>query len=198
MKLIGLTGGIASGKTMVTDYLISLGAPVVDADVVSRRITELGSPVLQEIAEAFGADCLDENGGLRRQKLAQMIFEDADNRLKLNRITHPRITEAIRSEIEQYRSEGKAAVIYSAPLLLEAGRNNMTDEVWIVALDPEEQIKRLMARDGIDEEAAKKRLKAQSSLEEKLALADKVIDNNGSREASMAQVKALWEEASGA
>ena len=117
MKLIGLAGGIASGKTMITDYLVSLGAPVVDADVISRRMTELGSPVLREIAEAFGEDCLDENGGLRRQKLAQMIFDNTDNRLKLNQIMHPKITAATREEIEKYRSEGKTAVIYSVAVI---------------------------------------------------------------------------------
>ena len=197
MKLIGLTGGIASGKTMITDYLASLGAPVVDADVISRRLTEPGSPVLKEIAGTFGESCLDEKGHLRRQYLGQLIFSDPENRMKLNRIMHPMISRGIREELDRLEDAGEPAVIYSAPLLLEGGGKGMTDEVWLVALDPEEQIRRLMARDGIDAEAAEKRLGAQASLAEKLAKADKVIDNNGSREEAEKQAKAMWEEACG-
>ena len=197
MKLIGLAGGIASGKTMITDYLMSLGAPVVDADIVSHRITEPGSPVLREIAEAFGEDCLDENGHLRRKALGRIIFNDAESRLRLNQIMHPKISAAIREEIEGYEAAGEPAVIYSAPLLLEGEGKGMTDIVWLVAIDPAEQMRRLMARDGIGADEAAKRLRAQSSLEEKLAKADKVIDNNGSRKAAKAQAKALWEEIRG-
>ena len=198
MKLIGLTGGIASGKTMVTDYLRSLGAPLVDADEVSRAITADGSPVLAEIAEAFGADCLDEKGSLRRKMLAGLIFDNAENREKLNGIIHPKVTAAMQAALAAYEKAGETVAIYAAPLLLEAGGSAMYDAIWVVALDPEEQLRRLMARDGIDEEAARKRLDAQTSLAEKLAKADKVIDNNGSREEAMAQAKALWEDACGA
>ncbi|MCL2166172.1 MAG: dephospho-CoA kinase [Clostridiales bacterium] len=197
MKLIGLAGGIASGKTMITEYLTGLGAPVVDADVISRRITEPGSPVLRDIAEAFGEDCLDEEGCLRRKELGRIIFGNPESRLRLNRIMHPRISERIQEEIRKYQDAGEPVILYSAPLLLEGGSKGMTDEVWLVALEPKEQIRRLMDRDGINEEEAAARLRAQSSLEEKLALADKVIDNNRSREEAMAQAKALWEEACG-
>ena len=197
MKLIGLTGGIASGKTMITDYLAALGAPIVDADAISRRLTAPGSPVLKEIAEALGSDCLDEHGHLNRKKLAQLIFDDTANRLKLNQIMHPRISDATQAELKALADAGMPCAIYSAPLLLEGGGNSMADEIWIVALDPQEQIRRLMDRDGIDEEAARKRLAAQSSLAEKLARADRVIDNNGSRESAQGQAKALWEESCG-
>jgi dephospho-CoA kinase len=117
--------------------------------------------------------------------------------MKLNRIMHPKISRGIREELDRLEDAGEPAVIYSAPLLLEGGGKGMTDEVWLVALDPEEQIRRLMARDGIDAEAAEKRLGAQASLAEKLAKADKVIDNNGSREEAEKQAKAMWEEACG-
>ena len=195
MKLIGLTGGIASGKTMITDYLRSIGAPVVDADEVSRGITEPGKPVLQEIAAAFGEDCLDEQGHLRRQKLGEMIFSNEENRLRLNAIMHPKITEAILEAIKALDEAGEPAAIYSAPLLLEGKGTNIADEVWLVALDLEEQVRRLMQRDNIDQEAALQRIHAQASLEDKLALADKVIDNNGSPEEAKEQAKRLWEEA---
>ncbi|MDR0469880.1 MAG: dephospho-CoA kinase [Peptococcaceae bacterium] len=195
MRLIGLAGGIASGKTMVTDYLVSLGAPVVDADVISRSITAPGSPVLKEIATAFGDEYLDGEGNLLRKKLGELIFNDRESRLRLNQITHPHISRIIRDEINQHRDEGAPIVIYSAPLLLEGGSGSMTDEVWLVALEPREQIRRLMGRDGITEEEAKARLGSQSSLEEKMSLADKVIDNSGTPEETREQVMALWEDA---
>ena len=197
MRIIGLTGGIASGKTLVTDYLAALGAPVVDADVASRNLAAPGSPVLKEIAAAFGDEYLDGEGRLLRKKLGDLIFHHKEQREKLNRIMHPHIGKAIQEEIKRHEEEGAPVIVYSAPLLLEGGGGAMADEIWVVALDPEEQIRRLMARDGIDEEMAKARLRSQSSLEAKLARADKVIDNNGSQEATKVQVKAMWEAACG-
>lgn len=196
MKIIGITGGIASGKTMATDYLAELGAPVVDADVISHRVTEQGSPVLAEIAAAFGEGYLDEAGNLRRQKLGDLIFNDKESRTKLNQIIHPRIGSAIQEEIKRFEDAGEPFLIFSAPLLLEGG-NAMAEEIWVVALDPEEQIRRLMARDGVNREEAEARLGSQSSLEEKLARADRVIDNNGSREEARRQIKILWETLNG-
>jgi len=197
MRLIGLTGGIASGKTMITDYLAELGAPVVDADKITHLLQAPGSPVLREIAEAFGEDCLDRDGNLDRPKLAALIFGQEEKRRRLNQIMHPRISEAIQAEIRRYADAGEAVAIFSAPLLLEGGRSGMTDEIWVVALDPAEQVRRLMDRDGISGEEAQKRLDAQSSLRDKLAYADKVIDNNGSRDEARRQARALWEEACG-
>ena len=195
MRLIGLTGGIASGKTMVTDYLAELGAPIIDADVISRELTSVGSPVLDEIAAAFGTDCLDEKGALRRQVLGQIIFNDDEARRRLNQIMHPKIRSQVLDTVEQLRQDGVALAVYAAPLLLEAGQPDLVDEVWVVALDPQEQARRLVRRDGIDQEAADRRISAQSSLETKLALADKVIDNNGSREDSLKQVLLYWNQA---
>jgi len=197
MKLIGLTGGIASGKTMITDYLMELGVPVVDADTISRNLTAPGGPALKDIAETFGEEYFDERGNLLRQKLGGLIFNDRESRLKLNQILHPKISETMRAEIKRHEDAGEAFAILSVPLLLEGGSNSMTDAVWVVALAPEEQIRRLMARDGITEEEARTRLRAQTSLEEKLAMADRVIDNNGSREEARQQAKALWEECIG-
>ena len=195
MRVIGLTGGIASGKTMITDYMRSLGAPVIDADEISRELTARGSPVLDEISSAFGDDCLDEDGNLRRRMLGKIIFEDEIGRAKLNKIMHPKIEALVKGRISEYKDAGVRAVIYSAPLLLEARHGVGVDEIWVVALEPEEQIRRLRARDGLSPEDAGKRLRAQSSLDIKLEKADKIIDNNGSREEARRQAKALWEEA---
>jgi dephospho-CoA kinase len=191
MKLIGLTGGIASGKTMITDYLMSLGVPVVDADTISRGLTAHGGSALKDIAETFGEEYFDDQGNLLRQKLGELIFNNRECRMKLNQILHPKIGETIRSEIKRHEDAGEPFAIFSAPLLLEGGSSSLTDEIWVVALKPEEQVRRLTARDGITEEEAQARLRSQSSLDEKLARADRVIDNNGSREEARQQVKAL-------
>jgi len=197
MRLIGLTGGIASGKTMITDYLRSLGAVVIDADEVSRELTKAGNPVLDEIAEAFGEDCLDESGNLRRRELGRVIFNDEAARKRLNDITHPKIEAVVKDLIKKYEDAGEKAIIYSAPLLLERGDSIEVDEIWVVALNPDAQISRMLARDGLDRDEAMKKLSAQSGLEEKLRRADKVIDNNGSPGESKRQAKALWERALG-
>ncbi len=197
MKVIGLTGGIATGKTTITDYLLSLGATVIDADSISRRLTEPGNGVLLEIAAAFGQEYLDENGSLKRKELGRLIFSDEASRLKLNQILHPKIAEGIREELARYHGMGLGAVILSAPLLFEAGLDALTDEVWLVALTPEEQIRRLMARDGVSEEEAQKRLNAQSSLQDKLAKTGRIIDNNGSPERARETARRFWEEISG-
>jgi len=194
MKLIGLTGGIATGKTMITDYLESLGAPIIDADVISRKLTEAGNPVLDEIASVFGAECLDENGALRRSVLGSIIFNDEEARQKLNNIMHPKIGARVRDEIERLRLSGVKAAIYSAPLLFEAGQQWMADEIWVIALLPDEQIRRLMLRDGVSENEARSRIHAQSSLAEKLVMAHRIIDNNGAPEAALTQVKEYWEQ----
>lgn len=197
MKVIGLTGGIATGKTTITDYLLSLGAAVIDADSISRRLTEPGNAALLEIEAAFGKEYLDEQGSLKRKELGRLIFSDEASRLKLNQILHPKIAGGIKEELARYQRAGHAAVVLSAPLLFEAGLDALTDEVWLVALAQPEQIRRLMARDGISEEEAKKRLNAQSSLQDKLAKAHRIIDNNGSSAKARETARKFWEEISG-
>jgi len=193
MRRIGLTGGIASGKTMITDYLRSLGAVVIDADEISRNLTGPGSQVTREIAAVFGEDCLDENGCLRRSWLGRIIFEDERSRDKLNDIMHPRIEAIVLDEFAKREAAGESAVIYSAPLLLERGGSVPVDEVWVVALDEQEQIRRLRERNGLTREEALSRLRAQSGLDDKLGKADHIIDNNNAPQWALSQAKALWE-----
>ena len=193
MRRIGLTGGIASGKTMITDYLRSLGAVVIDADEISRNLTGPGSQVTREIAAVFGEDCLDENGCLRRSWLGRIIFEDERSRDKLNDIMHPRIEAIVLDEFAKREAAGESAVIYSAPLLLERGGSVPVDEVWVVALDEQEQIRRLRERNGLTREEALSRLRAQSGLDDKLVKADHVIDNNHAPQRALSQAKELWE-----
>lgn len=192
MKVIGLTGGIASGKSMVASRLMQLGARIIDADVIARRLTEPGSEVLREISRMFGSQYLDEQGNLRRKALGNLIFSDPVQREKLDRLMQPRIRDEISRQLIQAELEGAAVLVLVAPLLLEAGLEDLVDEVWVVALDRENQKKRLMQRDNLTEEQAEGRLASQSSLAEKLGKATRVIDNCGDLLAAEKQIDALW------
>lgn len=197
MKVIGLTGGIASGKSMVASRLMQLGAQIVDADVIARKLTEPGSEVLQEIRQMFGSQYLDEQGNLKRKALGSLIFSDPVQREKLDKLMGPRIRQEICHQLMQASLEGTAVLILVAPLLLEAGLEDLVDEIWVVALDRESQLKRLMQRDQLTEAQAQERLASQSSLAEKLGKATRVIDNRGDLLAAEQQIDALWKGVQG-
>ncbi|HCP15706.1 MAG TPA: dephospho-CoA kinase [Peptococcaceae bacterium] len=197
MKVIGLTGGIASGKSMVAGRLMQLGAQIIDADVIARQLTEPGSEALQEIRRIFGSQYLDEQGHLRRKALGSLIFSDSSQREKLDELMGPRIRQEICRQLMQASLEGAAVLILVAPLLLEAGLEDLVDEIWVVALDRESQIKRLMQRDQLTEAQAQERLASQSSLAEKLGKATRVIDNRGDLLAAEQQIDALWKGVQG-
>lgn len=194
-RVIGLTGGLASGKSLVAGMLRALGARVIDADALAREVVEPGSEALAEIAAAFGAEVLDSDGRLRRGALAARIFADAEARARLNAITHPRIRRRIGEEIARAQREMPGGVIVvDIPLLLDtAGPGDYPlDGIVVVYADEATQVARLMARDGLSEAEARRRLAAQRPLGEKVAEATWVIDNSGSVEATRAQVEALW------
>lgn len=197
MKVIGLTGGIAAGKTTVTEYLAGLGAVLIDADVISRQLLAPGSPVLAEIRRLFGSRYFDQDGNLQRKALGNLIFSDEKERSKLNNLMHPLIRQEIIKQIENYRRAGEKTVFLSAALLFETNLDELTDEIWVVALDKEKQVQRLMARDNLSREQALNRLAAQSSLEEKLKKADQIIDNNGAVEKTLEQIELLWRRVNG-
>lgn len=192
MKVIGLTGGIASGKSMVASRLMQLGARIIDADQIARRLTEPGSEALREIGRVFGDQYLDTQGNLRRKALGNLIFSDPAQRDKLDRLMHPRIREEIGRQLIQAELEGTDVVILVAPLLLEAGLEELVDEIWVVALDRETQKKRLIQRDNLTDAQAEGRLASQSTLAEKLGKATRVIDNRGDLLAAEKQIDALW------
>lgn len=195
MLVVGLTGGIASGKSTVSGYLKDLGAAVIDADQLAREMVQASSPVLREIAACFGEGVLDESGQLDRKKLAHHIFAFPAAREKLNSILHPRIIEKVRELIADYREEGKAPlIVVDAPLLLEAGMQDMVDEVWVVSVPFRDQLERVMQRDGISREEAEARLNAQMPLAEKLRYADRIIDNSRDLKATLAGLDRLWAE----
>jgi dephospho-CoA kinase len=195
-RVIGLTGGIACGKSTVADLLRELGAPVVDADELARRVVEPGSPALAEIVARFGKDVLDPGGALDRKKLGAVVFADAEARQALERITHPRIAAAAQDELARLVAQGHDTVIYEAALIVEKKLYTWMDGLIVVALPPELQLARLMERDGIDGEAAASRVAAQLPLADKIAVADHVIDNAGTPDQTRAQVRALWQRIS--
>jgi len=175
-KIIGLTGGIASGKTTVSEYLASKGIPIVDADLVSRQVVEPGTRGLSEIVEAFGQDMLLD-GRLNRKELRHLIFSDDDMRLKLNAILHPIIHDEILKQLDVYKGQ-HPLIVFDAPLLIENKLMSMVDELWVVSVDESIQIDRVMKRDQVSREQASSIIEKQMSLEEKLKFADVVLDNS--------------------
>lgn len=195
MRVIGLTGGIASGKSTVSRYLAELGAAIIDGDLIAREVVAPGQPALEEIAAEFGAEVLLPDGGLNRAIVGKLVFADPAKLEKLNRITHPRIFEEIKRRIAAYRDAGpngpKVAVI-DAPLLIEAGFDALAEAVWLIVVDEETQIKRVMERDKLSREEALARLRSQMPLDEKIAHADHIIENCGSIDTTLARVDMLW------
>lgn len=195
MKVVGLTGGLASGKSTVAAVLRELGAHVISADEVAREVVAPGSEALAEIAAALGPEVLRPDGTLDRRAVAERIFQDADARRALNAITHPRIRRRIAERVAEVRARTPdAVVVVEIPLLLDtaAGGAYALDGIVVVYADEATQAARLAARDGLSPQEAHRRLAAQRPLREKLAGATWVIDNSGPREATRRQVEALW------
>jgi dephospho-CoA kinase len=191
MRVLGLTGGIGSGKSVVAQMFARLGAAVVDADQLAREVVEPGQPALQEIATTFGPDVLLPDGRLDRPKLAGIIFASPGERAKLDAITHPRIRARMDEEIKARRA-GPGVLIVDIPLLYENERIHTVEKVIVVWVDPQTQLRRIRQRDGISAEAARQRIAAQMPLEAKRARADHVIDNSGTREDTRRQVEAIY------
>lgn len=186
-KVIGLTGGIASGKSTVSNYLKSKSIPIVDADIVSREVVMPGSKGLQAIVDAFGKDILEENH-LNRKALRELIFSDEEKRLKLNRILHPIIHDEILTQIQALKDNDEPIIIFDAPLLLENNLKYMVDELWLVSTSVTKQIERLINRDNMTLESAESIISKQMSLLEKEKLSDVILDNNSTVEALLEQV----------
>jgi dephospho-CoA kinase len=183
MKIIGLTGGIASGKSTVSRALQDLGAIVIDADEVAHTIIEPGKPAWEDIVEHFGSEVLNPDQTIDREKLGAIVFNDPERLQELNQITHPRVGEQFKQMIKNIKSQQADAVLFiEVPLLYETHMDRICDEVWVVWVDEETQIQRLMKRDGLSREDALKRIDAQMSLDEKARRADFVIDNRFSVE----------------
>ena len=195
MLLIGLTGGIASGKTTVSNMFVKLGAHLIDADVIARDVVKPDKPAWKEIVSAFGELVLDDKKEIIREKLAAAIFNSPEKRKQLEAITHPRIIEEENRLINEIRKNNKPGIIIlDAALLIEAGHHNRVDKLIVVYLNKNTQIKRLRKRDSLSFADAKKRLDSQMSLNEKVNLANYVIDNGKSTDESEKQVSQIYKK----
>ncbi|MGK0577691.1 dephospho-CoA kinase [Macrococcus capreoli] len=190
MTVIGLTGGIASGKSTVAKFLAEHGFVVVDADIASRKAVAPGSTGLAEIKTVFGEKVIQEDGTLDRKALGEIIFNDPSERAKLNAIVHPLVRDIMEVEKNAGLTQGKV-VVMDIPLLFENKLEHTVDEVWVVYVPETIQKERLMARNHLTIDEAISRIKSQISIEEKKQKADKVIDNSGSLEELYTQLNCL-------
>lgn len=191
MRIIGLTGGIGSGKSTVAEMLRERGIPVVDADQVSREIVEPGQPALKELASAFGDEILTDAGDLNRAALAKKAFSSQEHTELLNSITHPAIKEAVRRRFSELENAGHNVAVYDMPLLIEQGLHEQVDLTIVVDVDAEERVRRLVDKRGLDEADARNRIARQIDDDTRKSVADVIIDNNGALEELETQVDAL-------
>ncbi|MBR5319390.1 MAG: dephospho-CoA kinase [Peptococcaceae bacterium] len=187
-KIIGLTGGIACGKSMVSEYLRQKGIPVIDADLVARQVVEPGSIGLQQIRDAFGAQYLLADGSLNREMLGRKVFAEPEALKRLNAITGPLILAELKSQL---REAGSVVVLDAVLLLEEEQYHQLVDQVWVVTAGPELQLERLIQRNGYSFRQAKNRIASQMTDAQRVVYADAVIDNSGTREETWHQVDVL-------
>lgn len=189
LKII-ITGGIATGKSVVSSYLKGKSYTVIDADIVARQVVEVGQPGLLALEKAFGNDFINSDGTLNRKSLGEIIFNDDQARLKVNGILHPIIFKAIEKQVTEFEKQGLPLVFLDIPLFYEGESTYSYDEVWLVYTDEETQIQRLMKRNQLTKEQAKARIDSQLSIEAKKAFDNVIIDNRGSLEDTYQQVDA--------
>lgn len=193
MYVIGLTGGIGSGKSTVAQMLERKGAVVLGADTVGHEVYLPGRPAWQEVVEAFGREVLTDNETIDRRKLGAIVFSDPEQLERLNAITHVRMREMMREKLEEEKSRGTQAVVLEAALLFDAGWDDLADEVWVTAAPPEVGAKRTAERSGSSVDEALARIRAQMSNEERAARSQVVIDTHCPLEQTRKQVDEEWE-----
>jgi dephospho-CoA kinase len=197
MQLIGLTGGIASGKSAVASRLAERGAIVVDADVLAREVVEPGTPALARIAEEFGPEVIAADGSLNRPALGALIFTSPEKRVALNAITHPAVAERSHELFAAAAAaDPRAIVVYDVPLLVDAGRADEFDLIVVVNASTETRVSRMIEYRGMTRDEALHRINSQATDTERLAIADVVIDANGTLQETLQQADVLWEKLS--
>ena len=194
MFVIGLTGGIGTGKTQVSDILASLGAAIVNADQVGHEAYLPDTRTWHDIVAAFGRGVLSESGEIDRGKLGGIVFSDPDAMKRLNSITHPRIFEMIRERIGDLDREGATIVVVEAALLIEANWTPLVDQVWVVTSEEEDVVSRLAARNNLNEESVRARIASQMPQTERVKHADVIISNEGDLAQLGSRVKKAWQE----
>jgi dephospho-CoA kinase len=193
MVVIGLTGGILSGKSTISGTLAEKGAVVIDADKIGHEAYKPYTKTWQELRDAFGDGILKKNGEIDRKRLGEIVFADPDTLIRLNRIVHPRMREMIREEIDCLKGEGVAVVVLEAAVLIEASWTDLVDEVWVAVAPEQVVIKRLQNRGGLSEEQARARIRSQLSPGERAKHADIIIDTDCELSEVRARVEELWE-----
>lgn len=191
--VIGLTGGIASGKSTVARMMEKLGAVIIDADKISHKVLKKGQPGYLPVIKKFGNGIISKNGEIDREELGNIVFEDPAQKKRLEQILHPLIITEIKNKIKEYETEDRIVVV-DAPLLFETNLENLFDKILVVYCDKNTQLKRLIKRNNIDLKKAKNMINSQISLKKKKKLADIVIDNRGTKEKLRQQVLLSWRE----
>lgn len=194
MKIIGLTGGIACGKSTVSAYLKQKGAFIIDGDVIARQLSEPKKSIWQAYVDHFGSKILNTDNSLNRRLIGQIVFSDEKEKSWMNTTMHPLIKAEIIKQIDECRQNGIEVVILDIPLLYEANWDKFADEVWVVKISRQLQIERIQNRDGLTKEEAINRIDAQMSLEEKAKRADVVIDSSNAPEVTLQLVEKIWNE----
>ena len=194
MLVIGLTGGIGSGKSAVSVMLQELGAHVIDADKVGHEAYQVHSEPWQAVVDAFGKDILGPDGDIDRQKLGSVVFSDASQLDRLNAIMHPRMANMVKGKLESLTDSGVSVVVLEAAVLLEAGWDSLVDEVWTVTAPAEAVLERLHARNGMASDEANRRIAAQMSIEDRLNRSQAEVSNSGDMILLSKTVRKLWED----
>jgi dephospho-CoA kinase len=192
---IGLTGGIASGKSTVSKMLREIGIPVIDADIEARLAVEQGEAAYNDIVRYFGKDILDQDGNINREKLGLIVFHDEEKRKALNSFVHPAVRERMLAKVEEAKQNKEKAIVLDIPLLIEGNLQYMADKILLVYVNEETQLQRLMERNHYSKEEALARINSQMPIAEKVKHADKVIDNNGTiaeTKQQLEQILAQW------
>ena len=195
--VIGLTGGIASGKSTVTRFFRDQGVPVIDADLLGHRTYEPGTDTFAAVVRAFGDELVAADGTIDRRVLGGKVFGKPDELKRLTDIVWPGIRRLATEELDSLRAAGNEVAVLEAAVMFEAGWEDLADEVWVVVVEPDHAVKRLAERNGLDPEAARARIASQLTNAERVAKADVVIENNGSFEALDARIREAWDELQG-
>jgi len=193
MKVIGLTGGIGSGKSTVSQLLAELGAVILDADEIGHEAFKPDTEIWRQVVAAFGRQILTPDGNIDRKKLGDIVFGNPESLSRLNQIMHPRMYDMVKAQLEEYRRQGVGVVVLEAPLLLEAGWTSLVDEVWVTTAPEATVLKRLEERTGLSQAESLARLRSQLPSEERVKQADVIINTDCDLDELKAQVKELWQ-----
>ncbi len=192
MKVIGLTGGIGSGKSTVSQYLAELGAVILDADKVGHEAFKPDTEAWHEVVATFGRQIISPSGEVDRKKLGEIVFGDPESLSRLNQIMHPKMYDMMKAQIEEYRQQAVDVVVVEAAILLEANWTSLVDEVWVTVAAEAAVLERLKAQRGMEAEQTLARIRSQLTTEERVKQADVVISNDGDLDEVKAKVKELW------